>query len=176
MALVGLALALGLPLQVAADSGNALAEKVPLVKLPAAEAQPKVGLATQMQGQVQATLVNTYWKLLRFGDGSHVDVYDHQPEPHLVLQSLAATEPDKAQFHGAGGCNRLRGSYTLQGHWLRFGPVARTRQACAQGMRSEQEFINRLGRVTSFAVQGQRLLLSDADGQPLLRFEAVYLR
>nr|WP_261794462.1 META domain-containing protein [Comamonas testosteroni] len=119
---------------------------------------------------VQAPLLNTYWKLRQIGDGPHVSAYDNQPEPHLVLAS------GTGRFHGAGGCNRLHGSYSLDGRWLRLSAVASTRMACAQGRRMEQLFLSTLPQVSSYAVQGQKLLLSDADGRVLLRFEAVYLR
>ena len=117
-----------------------------------------------------APLLNTYWKLVQMGDGSHVSAYDNQPEPHLVLAS------GTGRFHGAGGCNRLHGSYSLDGRWLRLSAVASTRMACAQGRRMEQLFLDTLPQVSSYAVQGQKLTLSDADGRVLLRFEAVYLR
>ena len=39
----------------------------------------------------------------------------------------------------------------------------------------EQLFVSTLAQVSSYAVQGQKLTLSDADGHVLLRFEAVYL-
>jgi heat shock protein HslJ len=48
--------------------------------------------------------------------------------------------------------------------------------ACVQGMRREQLLMATLAQVSSYAVQGQKLVLSDAEGRALLRFEAVYLR
>ena len=124
----------------------------------------------QAMAQVQAPLLNTYWKLRQIGDGPHVSAFDNQPEPHLVL------ETGSGRFHGAGGCNRLRGSYSLDGRWLRFSAVGGTRMACVQGMRREQLLLATLAQVRSYAVQGQKLVLSDAEGRALLRLEAVYLR
>lgn len=118
---------------------------------------------------VTAPLLNTYWKLRQIGDGPHVSAFDNQPEAHLILQD------GTGRFHGAGGCNRLHGSYSLDGRWLRLAAVASTRMACPQGRRMEPVFIDTLPKVRSYAIQGQKLLLSDADGQVLLRFEAVYL-
>ena len=144
----------------------------------AAETDPSVPSAVpsaamteaEAMAAVQAPLLNTYWKLRQIGDGPHVSAYDNQPEPHLVLAS------GTGRFHGAGGCNRLHGSYSLDGRWLRLSAVASTRMACTQGRRMEQLFLDTLPQVSSYAVQGQKLLLSDADGRVLLRFEAVYLR
>ena len=124
----------------------------------------------QAMAAVTAPLLNTYWKLRQIGDGPHVSAYDNQPEAHLVL------EPGSGRFHGAGGCNRLHGSYQLDGRWLRLTLAGSTRMACAQGARMEQLFVSTLAQASSYAVQGQRLTLSDADGHVLLRFEAVYLR
>ena len=137
----------------------------------AAEMKPPaaMGGADAMAAE-PAPLLNTYWKLVQMGDGSHVSAYDNQPEPHLVLES------GSARFHGAGGCNRLRGSYSLEGRWLRLSAVTSTRMACVQGRRMEQLFLSTLAQVSSYAVRGQKLTLTDADGQVLLRFEAVYLR
>lgn len=137
----------------------------------AAEMQPPAGRSeAEAMAAEPAPLFNTYWKLVQMGDGPHVSAYDNQPEPHLVLES------GTGRFHGAGGCNRLRGSYSLDGRWLRLSAVTTTRMACVQGRRREQSFISTLAQVSSFAVQGQKLALTDADGQVLLRFEAVYLR
>lgn len=119
---------------------------------------------------VPAPLLDTYWKLVQLGDGPHVSAYDNQPEPHLVL------ETGSGRFHGAGGCNRLRGNYSLDGRWLRFSAVGGTRMACVQGMRREQLLVATLAQVSSYAIQGQKLVLSDAEGRVLLRLEAVYLR
>lgn len=47
-----------------------------------------------------------------------------------------------------------------------------TCMACVQGRLREQAFLSTLAKVSSFAVQGQ-LVLTDADAQALLRFEAV---
>lgn len=124
----------------------------------------------EAMASVPAPLLNTYWKLVQLGDGPHVSAYDNQPEPHLVL------ETGSGRFHGAGGCNRLRGNYSLDGRWLRFSAVGGTRMACVQGMRREQLLLATLAQVRSYAVQGQKLVLSDAEGRVLLRLEAVYLR
>lgn len=135
----------------------------------AADAGP-VASKSEAMAAVQAPLLNTYWKLVQLGDGPHVSAYDNQPEPHLVL------EVGSGRFHGAGGCNRLRGNYSLDGRWLRLSAAGGTRMACVQGMRREQLLMATLAQVSSYAVQGQKLVLSDAEGRALLRFEAVYLR
>ncbi|MDR2300288.1 MAG: META domain-containing protein [Comamonas sp.] len=131
--------------------------------------QPSPMREAEAMEAMTAPLLNTYWKLRQIGDGPHVSAFDNQPEAHLILQD------GSGRFHGAGGCNRLHGHYSLDGRWLRLAAVVSTRMACPQGRRMEQMFIDTLSKVRSYAIQGQKLLLSDADGQVLLRFEAVYL-
>src|SRR5262249_59074929 len=62
-------------------------------------------------------LENTYWKLTRLGNAA-VTVASQQQEPHLILN------PASRRVSGSGGCNRLVGSYELQGDRLTLGPVA----------------------------------------------------
>jgi hypothetical protein len=118
---------------------------------------------------VPAPLLNTYWKLVQLGDGPHVSAYDNQPEPHLVL------ETGSGRFHGAGGCNRLRGNYSLDGRWLRFSAVGGTRMACVQGMRREHCCWQPWPRSAAMPCRGRNWCSAMPRGV-LLRFEAVYLR
>jgi heat shock protein HslJ len=71
---------------------------------------------------------------------------------------------------GFGGCNRLTGSYTLDQGRLRFGPIAMTRMACAEGMDTEQALTTALGAVQSFRVMGASLQLLGESGNVLARF------
>ena len=137
----------------------------------AAEGNQPTGMsAAESMAAEPAPLLNTYWKLVQMGDGSHVSAYDNQPEPHIVLES------GTGRFHGAGGRHRLRGGRRLDGRWLSVYAGRRRRMDSVKGRLREQAFLSTLAQVSSFAVQGQKLALTDADGQVLLRFEAVYLR
>jgi len=73
---------------------------------------------------------------------------------------------------GRGGCNTYRGSYTLEGDSLTFGPLAATRMACPEPqMDAENRFLAALGDVAAYdydAASGALALL-DADGRPLVR-------
>lgn len=123
-------------------------------------------------GQPLATspLRNTYWKLTRL-NGAPATVADRQREPHLVLH-----EKD-ARVAGSSGCNRVMGSFELDGDALRFGPLAGTRMACpGDGMAQERAFLDTLGRVAHWQVRGSHLELFDAQRKLLARFEAVALR
>lgn len=73
---------------------------------------------------------------------------------------------------GSGGCNRFRGGFRREGaEGLSLGPVASTMMAC-EGPKTEQEqrFHAALGGVKRWRVEGELLLLSDAEGNVLLRF------
>jgi putative lipoprotein len=115
-----------------------------------------------------APLENTYWKLTSLG-GSPIVSASRQREAHLILQ------PANRRVTGSGGCNRLSGSYQLNGDRISLGRVASTMMACVDGMKTEQAFLKALGRAIRWRISGQRLELLDAAGTPLASFEAVYM-
>jgi copper homeostasis protein (lipoprotein) len=114
-------------------------------------------------------LENTYWKLTRLGEAP-VFVHEQQREPSLVLHS------ESHRVTGSTGCNRLMGSYQLNGEKISFGPFAATRMACPKGMDTERLFFDALERVRTWNVLGQHLELYDVNGEMLARFEARPLR
>jgi copper homeostasis protein (lipoprotein) len=113
-------------------------------------------------------LHGTYWKLVRLGD-EPVDAFDNQREAHLVFAA------DESRVAGSGGCNRVFGSFELDGDRLRFDRMASTRMACIDGMEQEGRFFEALDHVERFRIQGSFLELMDADGTVNARFEAVAL-
>jgi heat shock protein HslJ len=115
------------------------------------------------------SLVNTYWKLTEV-HGTPAVVPSGQREPHLILQYA------RQRIVGSGGCNRLTGTYALDGERIDVGQVAATRMACEGGMAQEQAFLRALDAVTRWRVQGDGLELRDDAGTALLRFVAVDLR
>lgn len=72
---------------------------------------------------------------------------------------------------GYGGCNRVRGPYTVAGDRLTFGNLAMTMMACPDGMDLERDFARALGRVTRWARAGDVLTLS-SDAGPVATFRA----
>jgi putative lipoprotein len=115
-----------------------------------------------------APLENTYWKLTSLG-GSPVVTASRQREAHLILQ------PANRRVTGSGGCNRLSGSYQVNGDRISLGRVASTMMACVGGMKTEQDFLKALSKAIRWRISGQRLELLDAAGTPLASFEAVYM-
>jgi len=115
------------------------------------------------------SLANTYWKLTEL-NGGLVKVLPQQREPHLILQS------EQQRLAGSGGCNRLLGSYTLQGASVAFGQVASTMMVCVDGMEQETAFFRTLESVRAWKIRGDGLELLDESGRVVARFVAVDLR
>ncbi|MBY4675332.1 META domain-containing protein [Marinobacterium arenosum] len=112
-------------------------------------------------------LENTYWKLTRLM-AKPVAVYGQQREPSLILR------PEDRRLAGSGGCNRLIGSYRVEGKEISFALAASTRMVCPQGMDTEQIYMDVLAKVRNWRVVGQHLELYDAEGALLMRFQAIY--
>ena len=116
-----------------------------------------------------ADLQNTYWKLTAL-NGKPIFAVDQQREPSLTLHS------DQLRVAGSGGCNRLMGSYEVNGKELHFGKLAGTMMACPAGMDTEKEFLATLPQVARWRIGGEHLELYDASGTMLCRFEARAIR
>ena len=73
---------------------------------------------------------------------------------------------------GGGDCNRLMGSYkTDDKRALDFGALASTRMMCPD-QQSEDEFMDMLGRVTHYEMDGDMMLLL-SHGELVAIFKAV---
>jgi putative lipoprotein len=116
-----------------------------------------------------ASLVNTYWKLVRLADAA-VEVTDEQREPYFVLHS------EERRVGGYSGCNRLTGSYALSESTLTFSQLGGTMMACTEGMELERAFLDALRKAARFRLEGETLELYDASGVSLALFESRYLR
>jgi uncharacterized lipoprotein YbaY/heat shock protein HslJ len=141
---------------------------------PALQVQRVIGLSAQSQCAAptagNATLENTYWRLATLRGQPVAPPVERQREAHLILQ------PAQRRVVGSGGCNRLSGAYTLDGERLAFSRAIGTMMACRDGMDQERALLDTLTQVARWRVDGQRLVLLDERGAPLLAFDAVYLR
>jgi copper homeostasis protein (lipoprotein) len=117
---------------------------------------------------IDSPLRGTYWKLVRLGDAP-AHAAEKRGEPHLIF---ADGEP---RVSGSGGCNRLTGSFEIDGDKLRLGRMAVTRMACPTGMEQEQRFLQSLENVARYRVSASHLELLDASGAVIARFEAGVL-
>jgi copper homeostasis protein (lipoprotein) len=114
-----------------------------------------------------ATLVNTYWKLVRLGNRP-VTVNPDQREPRITLRA-------NGQADGSTGCNQFNGRYEVDKERLTFGPMASTRMACPDGMEQEAAFLAALESAVRFKVINEHMELYDAGGEMIARFESRYM-
>ena len=72
---------------------------------------------------------------------------------------------------GNGSCNRFRGTATVSGSDISFGPLALTRMACPEAiMNQENAFLAALGKASRFEVKDSFLYIHSAGGAAPLRF------
>jgi heat shock protein HslJ len=75
------------------------------------------------------------------------------------------------EISGNGGCNHFFGPYTISGNAIRIGPLASTRKGCPGLIRVEAAFFAALEAANTFRQDGATLVLFDAAGTELARFE-----
>ena len=113
------------------------------------------------------TLRNTYWKLVELNGGTV------QPgegrELHMIIKG-------DDRVNGYSGCNQFMGSVTVTGDALAFGPVAGTRRMCESVMEQENAFLLALESAHRHAISGEDMEVTDANGEVVMRFVAVYLQ
>lgn len=184
----------GLKLAVAQESDNAALEaayakarKEPgqallvaldgrIVKRPGMEGdQPRDTLIVEKTGRflpnencgargVTHDLEGTRWVLVRLND-QEIAVSDRRREPYFALAS------GEHRVAGHGGCNRLMGSYELNGDKIEFSKMALTRMACPD-VGFEGAFVKALEAAEHWRISGAHLELTDAAGTVVARFES----
>jgi heat shock protein HslJ len=110
-------------------------------------------------------LLNIYWKLVSL-NGDEVTPVDNDREAHLVFNA-------ENRVSGSDGCNRLMGSYLLDGNTLTFEQTAATRMACTEGAEQSQAFNKALTEAATYSVHGDQLEIRDASDLVIARFVAV---
>jgi heat shock protein HslJ len=103
-----------------------------------------------------AALEGTEWRLVDIGGQPSPAGADSTRHPGFTLLA----EGRKVQ--GSAGCNRMTGTYQLDGQKLKFGPLATTRMACPD-MQTETAFLKALEATTRYEVSGSSLTLFGAD-------------
>jgi heat shock protein HslJ len=112
-------------------------------------------------------LVNTYWKLIQLND-SEITVSENQPEAHIIFDA-------ENRVSGSDGCNRIMGSYAVEGDKLTLGQLAGTKMGCTDGEKQAIEFNDALTKVALYSVRNNQLELIDSTESVIARFEAVAL-
>jgi heat shock protein HslJ len=116
-----------------------------------------------------ANLINTYWKLMLIGD-EIVETPADTSEIQIVLQA------ENQRVAGFAGCNRMFGSYVLDGNKLKFAEIGGTKMACEGRMELEERFQIALTQVATWKIAGETLTLQGEDGKTLLTFESRYMK
>ena len=112
-----------------------------------------------------AALEGTEWRLVDIGGQPSPAGADSTRHPGFTLLA----EGRKVQ--GSAGCNRMTGTYQLDGQKLKFGPLATTRMACPD-MQTETAFLKALQATTRYEISGSSLMLFGAD-TAVARLEAA---
>jgi putative lipoprotein len=88
------------------------------------------------------------------------------------VQTILEVGADGA-ISGTGGCNAMRGSATISGNTIVFGPIANTRMACSPAvMNQETKFFSALQDAQSWRIDAVRrkLMLLDGNRNPVVVF------
>jgi copper homeostasis protein (lipoprotein) len=112
----------------------------------------------------ELSLCGPHWNLVYLGP-TPVSAVANQQQAHLVFDA------DTLRVAGSGGCNRVAGSFEIDGERLRFGPMASTRMACPGGMDLERQFLEALAQVERYRICENTLELLDISSNLLALFE-----
>jgi heat shock protein HslJ len=106
------------------------------------------------------TLAGTKWELKEV-NGVSVQ------SPRAYLQFDEKTQ----RFSGSGGCNRIAGTYRVDGSTIVFSQAVSTKMACVDPeiQKIETDFLKALSETTHFQIEGNMLRLLNRE-QPILAF------
>ena len=112
-----------------------------------------------------APLVGTNWTLDSFSTADAVSSV-------RAGTSITAVFDKNGEVTGSAGCNHYFTSYTTTGNVMSIGSAGSTKMYCENPgvMTQESTYLTSLGRVASFSITGNRLVLADAKGTKLLSF------
>ena len=108
-------------------------------------------------GGSTSPLVGTNWRLSSPSN-------DSRTAPSLQLSS-------EGRVAGGDGCNRLVGSYTLDGDRIRFLPLAASRMSCSAMNGRDADFQRAVMETAQWRISGSELQLLAEDGRLLLLLE-----
>jgi heat shock protein HslJ len=91
----------------------------------------------------------------------------------IELDTEAAPGPAAHSVQGNTGCNSMRGSATLDGTKLSFGPIATTKRYCPQTAGIETALLAALKDVQSWSIEGEQMRLLDSNGASAIALRAV---
>lgn len=113
----------------------------------------------------QEKLLGTRWHLTRIHQ-TPVATETFSEQPYLQLST------ETRQFSGSDGCNQLMGRFREEQDRLLFSKIASTRKACPVEPLSAQALYVAMEQVQHWQIDQHQLILKNASGEMLLRFEA----
>ena len=137
-------------------SGHPTKVSLMLRRVAADQTPPPAAVGTRL-------LEGTYWRATELA-GKPTSTQDPKRDAYLQMQA--------GRVSGSDGCNRLTGSYQLNGDRVTFGQMAGTQMACVNSSGKEGPFRDALKNASRVTVAGDRLDLFDAAGTRLATFAA----
>ncbi len=125
---------------------------------------------TPSNAEQNITFSKTYWKL--------IDLHEHlissekmSRDAHIVFSDM---KEGKGTFKGASGCNDMLGKYEGKDNTITIDikHIAMTRMACPY-MEIETQFIEVLGKASTWKMNVNYLSLLDDKGMPIALFKAL---
>lgn len=113
-----------------------------------------------------AALENTEWQAAGINNGKGGVV--STATTYLSMAMFAA-----GQLSGMGGCNQFTATYETEGDQITIGPAAATRMFCNEPegiMDQEQQYLEALGRASTFSLTPEKLELRDEGGSLQVSF------
>lgn len=117
-----------------------------------------------IQVNVTNPLANSNWRLASLNG-------DTVPVAGSVLTAFFAAD---GSINVDGGCNTYNGSYSVNGNVLTIGPLGGTQIICSPEL-SQQEgaYLIALRSAATFQISGSQLIIRNAAGQEVLRFDRI---
>ena len=112
-------------------------------------------------------LTGKYWKLVRL-NGKTVETTERE--------AFIRLDAEDNRVHGNSSCNTFNGKYELsEGNRIKFPPFAMTKMACI-GNSIETEFMQVLGKTTTYSLTSNELILQDEFETTLAKFESDFFK
>ncbi len=107
--------------------------------------------ANKENGEPATPLYNTRWALEKI----------HTPTGVEAVQTKAfiKLDPEKKSAGGNGSCNSFGGSAAVNNNNIRFTDIFSTKMYCEAVQKTEDAFLNLLGKVDRFEIKDKTLLL-----------------
>jgi heat shock protein HslJ len=102
-----------------------------------------------------ATLPGSAWQVTTFA--GQAPLADH---------AITFEFDTEGNIAGDASCNRFGGTCTIEGNTMKIGPLRSTRRACeTEIMQQEHKFLALLGAATTWAMDGDELVLTAPEGE-----------